>query len=316
MSHNINPSKLRYVKTEEVLPNPHNPRMLFDKEPLQILQDSIHKVGILSPLLIYERKKDGKLVILDGQRRWMCANNLGLKEIPANIIEEPPVITNILTMFNIHNIREPWALMPTALKLEVVMRELKTKSELKISKLTALSKSNVGRCIILLSYSKEYQDMMLSKEPKERIKADFFIEMHPVLNLIEKNLPHVSKEYNKEKIIQTFLKKYKEGSFTNVLHFRDIANIIRSIKKGVSLKKVEDITFKLLTEKEFNLKEYKKPIDMFYSILYYKDTFNDLSKELEEFEIKDMSYDEKLYKALLRLKQAIDKKITELKSLR
>ena len=64
---------VKTIPTEELEPNPHNPRMLFDRVPLETLEESIHRVGILVPLTVYWSKADKSWVILDGQRRWMCA---------------------------------------------------------------------------------------------------------------------------------------------------------------------------------------------------------------------------------------------------
>ncbi|MCK4826449.1 ParB/RepB/Spo0J family partition protein, partial [bacterium] len=108
-------SKLAWIPIEKIRRNPHNPRVLFDPEPLNVLRDSIKEVGILVPLLVYESIKTKDYVILDGERRWRCAKELGLPDVPANVIEEPSTLNNILRMFNIHNVREPWELMPTAL---------------------------------------------------------------------------------------------------------------------------------------------------------------------------------------------------------
>lgn len=95
---------LSRIDPKQLVKNPDNPRLVFEKVDLDILKDSIRESGILVPLLVYKREKDGKYVILDGQRRWMCALDLGLETVPANIISEPSQTTNILTMFNIHNV--------------------------------------------------------------------------------------------------------------------------------------------------------------------------------------------------------------------
>src|SRR5947209_3040891 len=171
----VQPIGVKKVKIGDLEPNPHNPRMLFDKIPMDTLRQSIGKVGILVPLTVYEKKKvPGKYVILDGQRRWMCAQDVGLPEVPVNIVREPSVVQNIVTMFQIHKLREDWELMPTALKFEVLMNELREQREKRIAELTGLDQAVVTRCKKLLSYPKKYQDLMLDPEPGRRVKADFF----------------------------------------------------------------------------------------------------------------------------------------------
>lgn len=121
------------VPTNSLQPNPHNPRRLFDEAPLKVLEDSIRKVGILVPLTVYRAKGSQKFTILDGQRRWMCAQRVGLHEVPINEVREPSTVENITTMFQIHKLRKDWELMPTALKLGVLMGELKEKSDRRLT---------------------------------------------------------------------------------------------------------------------------------------------------------------------------------------
>jgi ParB family chromosome partitioning protein len=176
------PIGVKEVGTKELFPNPHNPRVLFDKEPLRILRESIAKVGILVPLTVYNEARSGRFVILDGQRRWMIAQELGFNTVPVNEVAEPNLVQNIVTMFQIHKLREDWELMPTALKLEVLMRELQERNEKKLAALTGLDQAVVTRCKKLLDYPRKYQALMLDPEPTVRVKADFFIELYAVRN--------------------------------------------------------------------------------------------------------------------------------------
>jgi ParB family transcriptional regulator, chromosome partitioning protein len=173
---------VRTVPTNALKPNPHNPRMLFDKEPLDVLKASIKKVGILVPLTVYRESKNGDYVILDGQRRWLCATELNLKTVPVNQVAEPTLVQNIVTMFQIHKLREDWELMPTALKLELLMQELRERNDERLAKLTGLPEAVVSRCKKLLSFPKRHQDMMLDPDPAKRVKSDFFIELYPIIH--------------------------------------------------------------------------------------------------------------------------------------
>jgi ParB family chromosome partitioning protein len=169
------------VPTGELQPNPHNPRRLFDREDMRILEASIEQVGILVPLTVYKERSSGRFTILDGQRRWMCALKLGIRRIPVNEVQEPSLVQNIVTMFQIHKLRMDWELMPTALKVEILIKELQETGEKRLASLTGLDQAVVVRCKKLLWYPRRYQNMMLRAEKTDRIKADFFIELYPVL---------------------------------------------------------------------------------------------------------------------------------------
>lgn len=105
-----------------------------------------------------------------------------LAKVPVNQVAEPSVVQNIVTMFQIHKLREDWELMPTALKLEMLMGELKETKDKVIADLTGLPLAQVIRCKKLLSFPKKYQDMMLDADPDKRVKSDFFIELYVVVN--------------------------------------------------------------------------------------------------------------------------------------
>jgi ParB/RepB/Spo0J family partition protein len=227
------------LPTGKLKANPHNPRMLFDREDLKVLRESIERVGILVPLTVYQEKISGNYVILDGQRRWICAQEVGLKEIPVNQVAEPTLVQNIVTMFQIHKLRKDWELMPTALKLELLMRELGEKKERRLAELTGLDEAVVVRCKKLLSYNKRYQDTMLDADPDKRVKADFFIELYPVRNDREVvKLPW----FKKDKFTDDMLRKVEQKGIKSVTDFRIVKQYINN---AVKAKKISTISKRL-----------------------------------------------------------------------
>jgi ParB family transcriptional regulator, chromosome partitioning protein len=228
------PVGIKTLRTDQLQPNPFNPRMLFDKAPMKTLKDSIAQVGILVPLTVYQRVSDGQFIILDGQRRWICAKELGLRTVPVNQVAEPNTVQNIVTMFQIHKLREDWELMPTALKLDLLMRELKERSERKLAELTGLDIAVVARCKKLLSYPKEYQDRMLDPDPEKRVKADFFIELYPVLH---DRVVTKLREYSRAGLTKKMLAKYQNpnGGIKAVTDFRKVKQHIANARKAGKL---------------------------------------------------------------------------------
>jgi ParB family chromosome partitioning protein len=177
-----NPIGVKEVQTNDLYPNPHNPRVLFDKLPLATLKASIKRSGILVPLTVYSEAKRGRYIILDGQRRWMCAKDVGLDKVPVNQVSEPSLVQNIVTMFQIHKLRADWELMPTALKVQLLMKEIDDRNDARLAELTGLPEAVIVRCKKLISYSSEFQDLMLDPNPERRVKADFFIELYSVIH--------------------------------------------------------------------------------------------------------------------------------------
>lgn len=223
------------VATNSLHPNPHNPRMLFDKQPLDVLRESIRRVGILVPLTVYKESRTGRLVILDGQRRWMCAVDLKRPTVPVNQVAEPTLVQNIVTMFQIHKLRADWELMPTALKVELLIKETGERNDGRLAELTGLDVAVVTRCKKLISYDRTFQDLMLDPDPDKRIKADFFIELYPVLHdrEVEK-----FKWFSRNKFIRQMLDKYLKEPRTikAVTDFRLIKQYITNARRIHQLK--------------------------------------------------------------------------------
>jgi ParB family transcriptional regulator, chromosome partitioning protein len=296
---------VKTIAVDELIPNPHNPRMLFDRAPLNILKSSIEKVGILVPLTVYFNKPKNKYIILDGQRRWLCAKELLLKEVPVNQVAEPTLVQNIVTMFQIHKLREDWELMPTALKLEVLMNELKEKNDKKLSALTGLDQAVVIRCKKLLSYPKKYQDQMLEPDPQKREKADFFIELYPVQN---DRFVTKQKWYSKDKFTDSMLDKYRhgEGAIKSVTDFRIVKqyinNAVKAKKETQLSKKLEEfVQDKVLPVEHLKISEADVSANT-------RRLISDISKietSLKELDVDDFYGEESLWTHLESLMKVI-----------
>ncbi|MGL5085653.1 MAG: ParB/RepB/Spo0J family partition protein [Clostridium sp.] len=65
--------------------NENQPRKAFDSEKIAELAESIKHHGIVQPIIIRKDEKD--FIIVAGERRWRAAKLLGLKEIPAIVME-------------------------------------------------------------------------------------------------------------------------------------------------------------------------------------------------------------------------------------
>lgn len=299
---------VKMVSTNDLVPNPHNPRMLFDKEPMTVLESSIKKVGILVPLTVYKSKAKNAYVILDGQRRWICAKNVGLATVPVNEVAEPSLVQNIVTMFQIHKLREDWELMPTALKLELLMSELKEKSENRLAALTGLDQAVVIRCKKLLSYPKKFQDLMLNPDPSQRIKSDFFIELYAVIN--DRTVVKFD-WFSKNAFTQRMLEKHhKKAGIKSVTDFRvikqHISNARRTDKIGTISKRLREfseddsLTIDYLEVKSAAVHETVKRMTK---------SIGHLTTTLEEIEIEDYYGEEELWTDLEKLMHLIKTKL-------
>ncbi|MGB2567743.1 ParB/RepB/Spo0J family partition protein [Micromonospora citrea] len=70
------------IPVDAIVPNPKQPRQVFDEEALEELKTSIQEVGFLQPIVV--RALDGeKYELVMGERRWRAAQAVGREHIPA-----------------------------------------------------------------------------------------------------------------------------------------------------------------------------------------------------------------------------------------
>ena len=71
----------REIPIGEIVPNPQQPRQVFDEEALAELVHSIREFGLMQPIVV--RPAGGRYELIMGERRWRAAGRAGLQTIPA-----------------------------------------------------------------------------------------------------------------------------------------------------------------------------------------------------------------------------------------
>ena len=71
---------------DRVVPNPRQPRHVFEEDALAELVHSVREVGLLQPIVVRPRDA-GEFELIMGERRWRAATEAGLREIPAIVRE-------------------------------------------------------------------------------------------------------------------------------------------------------------------------------------------------------------------------------------
>ena len=72
---------LREVPVADVVPNPKQPRQVFDDEALEELTHSVREFGLLQPIVV--REASGGYELIMGERRLRAARAAGLEAVPA-----------------------------------------------------------------------------------------------------------------------------------------------------------------------------------------------------------------------------------------
>lgn len=102
----VNGAYLTQIRVDDIIPNPKQPRTVFDEDELRELSDSIKEVGVLQPVVVIKRDQDqgasdqsgaedhgaaeeadrrttAHYELVMGERRWRASKMAGLETIPA-----------------------------------------------------------------------------------------------------------------------------------------------------------------------------------------------------------------------------------------
>lgn len=77
----------REVDPSLIVPNPRQPRQVFDEEALAELVYSIREFGLMQPIVVRSPDASGRYQLVMGERRWRAAQQAGMETIPAIVRE-------------------------------------------------------------------------------------------------------------------------------------------------------------------------------------------------------------------------------------
>ena len=80
---NINSNNINEIDVNDISLNPDQPRTNFNQNSLEQLASSINELGLIQPITVKE--KDGKYILISGERRLRAFKKLNLDSIPAYI---------------------------------------------------------------------------------------------------------------------------------------------------------------------------------------------------------------------------------------
>jgi ParB family transcriptional regulator, chromosome partitioning protein len=304
---------LQEISPDIIRSNPDNPRMVFREDEMNELLDSIRRVGIKVPLSLYPERNH--FTLIDGERRWRCARKLNLKTVPAIVQPKPSRLENILMMFNIHNVRVDWDLMPMAKKLAEVQELLAVEGRPTTAKdlagVTAVPLATVRRALELLTLPAKYQQMLVDEATKprslQRIKSDLFIEIYKSLHACERHVPEVFEEVSKTKYVDALVRKYLDEVIDNVVAYRDISKMARAELADADKEHAVRAIVRLVNDKEYTIAQaYADTVESAYDLRSLDTRLGGIISQLERFRTS-RSLTEEVRNKLERLREQIDR---------
>ena len=138
------------VSISSIIPNKYQPRKNFDKNSLEELTTSIRERGIIQPIIVRPSEdSDNKYELIAGERRWQAAQNAGLHEVPAVILN----VDNLksLEFAIVENVqRKDLNPIEEAEGYQRLINEFNYDQD-KVAKFIGKSRAHISNCIRLLS---------------------------------------------------------------------------------------------------------------------------------------------------------------------
>ena len=138
------------ISISSIIPNKYQPRKNFDKNSLEELTASIRERGIIQPIIVRPSEdSNDKYELIAGERRWQAAQNAGLHEVPAVILN----VDNLksLEFAIVENVqRKDLNPIEEAEGYQRLINEFNYDQE-KVAKFIGKSRAHISNCIRLLS---------------------------------------------------------------------------------------------------------------------------------------------------------------------
>ena len=153
-------SGVKELDLDKVIPNPDQPRKIFDEDKMQDLVDSVREHGVIQPILVYP--KEDQYIIIAGERRYRACKKAGLDKIPALVRKlDEEQIMEIALIENIQ--RDDLSPFEEARAYEALQKKFGYTQE-KLAARMGKSRSSVANLMRLLALPLDVQQMVEDKK--------------------------------------------------------------------------------------------------------------------------------------------------------
>lgn len=193
--------------------DPNQPRKDFGTEgDANALMQNIAEAGIEVPLAVMTVAPD-RYIILDGHRRYKCAQRLKLPTVPCRIYEKLSPADIERKRYNIQNNRRPWRPLERSNAIERIKEAAGLRSEKEVADFLGMSISVVNCSLRLRREKMEYIEMM-ERYGLAQAYRDEFLKLRPKIFKIGK--------FEADDIIGIIFKKIEDEVITSSKDLRTL----------------------------------------------------------------------------------------------
>lgn len=208
--------RFSYLPLEQLQTDPHQPRTGYATEGNRNqLKNSLKEIGIQTPLDVLETDKDTYRII-DGHRRYLCAKELGLTEVPCIIFDHLHEKQLDRIRYEIQNNRRAWRPLERATALESIRRTQKCHTLGDLAAYVHLSETTVERILLLKEQNITYLQLWAQYNLSESFQ-------HALTRLLPKLRRVGDREI--EEVLLCILEKIKAGVIVNSKELSSLGSV-------------------------------------------------------------------------------------------
>jgi len=252
-----NNNSIKEIEIEKIVPNPYQPRKVFNETSLKELANSIAQQGLMQPILVVE--DDGEYILIAGERRLRAHKLLKKETIKAITIDFD--LSKLREYAIVENLqREDLNVVDLANSLYELIEEHSYTHE-EVAKIVSKSRSYITNILRILK---------LSDYVKEKLKEEKITLGHAksLVTLDEENQKKIVDTIIGQKLsareVENLVKKYKPTTKTTSIVKKeelnlDLDDMIKEIEKkyGLNISKSNNSLVINVTSKK-DLKKIKK----------------------------------------------------------
>lgn len=227
------------INLTDLTDNPFQPRIDINVQSLNELISSIEQNGLLQPIVVTEKKENGKYVIVAGHRRYEAYKIMGKSTIKATKLENTTDKELAILSLTENLMREDLHPIENAIAIKSILDNKIVESQNKLAEYVGLSKGYVSKLMNILK---------LPTSVIKIIKEDKYTDINilVLLNKIEDEETIIS-AYNLVKdLTRSEAEKYIKSNYLSIkVKKRDIAQL-KTSKSSIAL----DIDIKMLSDEE------------------------------------------------------------------
>lgn len=239
--------EIKHIPVEEIIPNPYQPRTVFDDERIEELCITIKEHGIIQPIVV--RAREGRYELIAGERRWRATRKLGLETIPAIVKDlNDSQAASIALIENLQ--REGLTAIEEAIAYQKLI-DLHQLTQESLAQKLGKGQSTIANKLRLLNLPATVQEFLLQRKVTERharallVLKDESLQLKMLEEIIEKDLNVKQTENRIKQILEakTTQKPPKRVSFSK--DTRLAINTVRQsidmvMKNGLSIESEEE----------------------------------------------------------------------------